>query len=129
MAEPAHPPADPIRVLVTDIPDLFYNKIAELVRAEPNLQLVGRVTGRVELLLAVDDRIAIVIIGAPHRKPPPGICSHLLSEYPDLKILVLAEDTGELDIYWRGLRRKYLGSLSEAALIGRIHDLQRLDLI
>jgi hypothetical protein len=128
MAEPADPPADPIRVLVTDVPDLFYDNIAELVRAEPNLLLVGRVADRVELLLAVDAGIDIVVIGAPHRKPPPGICSHLLSEYPDLKVLVLAKDTGELDIYWRGLRRKHLGSLSEAALIGRIRDLQGLDL-
>jgi hypothetical protein len=127
MAEPAHPPADPIRVLVTDVSDLLYRQIAALIRAEPDLTLVGRVTGRVELLLAVDAGIEVVVIGAPQRKPPPGISSHLLSEYPDLKILVLAADTGELDMYWRGVRRKHLGSLTEAALIDRIRDLRRLD--
>jgi hypothetical protein len=127
MAEPAHPPADPIRVLITDVSDLFYRQIAELIRAEPDLTLVGRVNGRVELLLAVDDGIEVVVIGAPQRIPPPGIYSHLLSEYPNLKVLVLAANTGELDMYWRGLRRKHLGSLSEAALIGRIRELRRLD--
>jgi hypothetical protein len=128
MADPAHPPADPIRVLVSDVSDLFYRQIAELIRAESNMLLVGRVTGRVELLLAVDGGIEVVVIGALRRKPPPGICSHLLSEYPDLKVLVLAEDTGDLDLYWRGIRRKYLGSVSEAALVGRIRELRRLDL-
>src|SRR6266498_2488434 len=128
MAEPAHPPADPIRVLVTDVPDLFYSQIAELIRAEPDMLLVGRVAGRVELLLAADAGIEVVIIGAPQRIPPPGIYTHLLSEYPDLKVLVLAIDTGELDMYWRGLRRKHLGSMSEAALIGRIRELRKLDL-
>lgn len=127
MAEPDHPPAHLIRVLVTDVSDLFYSQIAALVHAEPDMLLVGRVTGRVELLLAVDDGIEIVVIGAPQRTPPPGIYSHLLGEYPDLKILVLADDTGELDMYWRGLRRKHLGSLSEAALIGRLRELSRLD--
>ena len=127
MAEPAHPPADPIRVLVSNVSELFYSQIAELIRAEPDMLLVGRATGRVELLLAVDDGTEVVIIGVPQRAPPPGISSHLLNEYPDLKILVLAADTGELDMYWRGLRRKHLGSLSEAALIGRIRELRGLD--
>jgi hypothetical protein len=113
---------------MTDVSDDWYRQIADLIRAEPDMTLVGRVTGRVELLLAVDDGIEVVVIGAPHRKPPPGICSHLLSEYPDLKVLVLADDTGELDMYWRGPRRRHLGSLSQAALVGRIRELRRLDL-
>jgi hypothetical protein len=128
MSESDHLSADPIRVLVTDVTDLWYRQIEELVRAEPDMTLVGRVTGRVELLLAVDNGIEVVVIGAPHRKPPPGICSHLLNEYPDLKVLVLSADTGELDVYWRGLRRKHLGSLSGAALVDRIRELRRLDL-
>jgi hypothetical protein len=128
MAERADPPPAPIRVVVTDVPDVLYSKIAELVRAEPDMIIVGRVTDRVELLLAVDDRVEVVVLGAPHSTPPPGICSHLLNEYLNLKILVLAADTGELHIYWRGIRRKHLGALSEEALIGQIRDLHRLDL-
>ena len=42
MAEPDHPPAHLIRVLVTDVSDLFYSQIAELVHAEPDMLLVDR---------------------------------------------------------------------------------------
>jgi hypothetical protein len=126
MADSADHAQDLIRILVTDVSDSFYTTLADLVGARTDVVLVGRVTGRVELLLAVDAEIDIVVIGAPQRRPPPGISSHLLSEYPDLKVLVLAHDTGELDIYWRGLRRRHVGNLSEAALIDRLGELQRL---
>jgi hypothetical protein len=123
MVDPDGSAPNLIRILVTDVSDSFYTMLVGLVGARPDVVLVGRVTGRVELLLAVDAGIDIVVIGAPQRKPPPGIFSHLLSEYPDLKVLVLANDTGKLDVYWRGLRRRRMGSLSEAALFDCLGDL------
>ncbi|HZG68256.1 MAG TPA: hypothetical protein VEZ12_16045 [Herpetosiphonaceae bacterium] len=129
MTEQGDPPPAPIRILVTGVPDELYKRIEALVRTEMDMVLVGRVTGRVELLLAMDEAVEVVVLGAPHITPPPGICSHLLNEYPNLKILVLAVDTGELDVYWRGLRRKHLRASSEEAIICRIRELHNLDVV
>jgi hypothetical protein len=129
MVDQAAPPPAPIRILVTDVLDGVYGKIVAMVSAEPDMQIVGRVTNRVELLLAVDDQIEIIILGAPHRSPPPGICSHLLNEYPDLKILVLADDSDELDVYWRGLRQRQLPLLSDESLVSGIRELHQLDVM
>ena len=116
-----------IRVLVANLPVSLFERVMSLAVQQPDIVLVGQVQDPVELLMAVGSGVDVLILGAPQADPMPGICSHLLSEYPDLRILVLAS-TGEAAIlYWLGLRRQQLHPLSAAALLSGIRHAYSLN--
>ncbi len=126
------PPTDvpslgPIRVFAADVPDEFYQELAEAIKHQPDLQLLGRAQDRLELLLAVGQGVDVLLIGAAQVHPPPGICSHLLSEFPDIKILVLAFAGDRTMLYWRGLRRRQLARLSTLGLQAEIRSAYAID--
>lgn len=72
--------------------------------------------GRVDLLLAVAQGVDVVILGAMAASPLPGVCSHLLGEYPNLKILVVTE-TGSCVLYWMGRQHRRFGRVSADRLL------------
>lgn len=98
--------------------------------------IVGQVgDDRVELLItmaaaAVDSRdgkgVDVLVLGAARLEPPPGICSHLFNEFPDLKIMVMAtsgDTKGAAKLYWQGLRSRQQGIVAATALPNHIHRL------
>jgi hypothetical protein len=102
-------PAPPIRVLVTNLSETFADLLAVLIREQPDMVLMGMVRDKVGSLMAAKDA-DVLILGAPQIHPPPGICSHLLSEYPELRIIVMTPNGERSMLYWRGLRRRRLFS-------------------
>jgi hypothetical protein len=102
-------PISAIRVLLADMPDVLYDELALLIQAEHDLLLVGRVSGPVELLLRADEGVDVVMLATGGAEGLPGVGTHLLAEYPDLKLLVLPPDRSVLTAYWRGLRSERLG--------------------
>jgi len=81
-------------------------RIRLVVEQQPDMLFVGQVDNHVDLLLMAGTNVHVVVLGASHVRPPPGICSHLLSENPDLKILVVEKEGTEVAIYWLGLRQQ-----------------------
>ncbi|MFV9504140.1 MAG: hypothetical protein AB4911_06200 [Oscillochloridaceae bacterium umkhey_bin13] len=116
----------PIRVLLADLPTSLSDELVTLIGYEPDLQLIGQVAGRLNLLLAAA-MADVVISASPVADHLPGIGTHLLSEYPSLKLLVLAEDGSGITVFWRGLRRRRLGSVAPSRLSGWIRQLYRRD--
>lgn len=109
----------PIRVLVASLSGILLELITNLLQQQPDMQLVGVVQGQVNILLAATG-VDVLILGAPQVAPLPGICSHLLSEFPHLKILVVTPNGEAARVYWLGLRRQRLGPLSAARLVTEI---------
>jgi hypothetical protein len=99
-----------IQMIVADMPDTLYQSFINLIQHEPHIVLVQRVTGRIELLLHMSSEIDLVLLAMEKATMLPGIASHLLSEYPELKILVLGTSDTETTIYWRGLRSQAFNS-------------------
>jgi hypothetical protein len=99
-----------IRVLLADLPGALTEYVGQSLQEKPDLRILGYAQGYLELLSAVGRRTDVLLLGADKIDPPPGICSHLLSEFPDLKILVLARD--EAAIYWMKLHRQQIGQVS-----------------
>lgn len=64
--------------------------------------------GEVQVLMEAAKGVDIVVLGTHQPDTPPGICSHLLSEFPAVKILVFALGADSFTVYWLGLRRKRL---------------------
>src|SRR5690348_473973 len=107
----------PIRVLIADLPRTLVEVVTRLMEQQPDMALVGQVEGPVDLLLAVRRGVDVVMLGAAQVEPPPGVCSHLLSEHPDLRIVVLAASGDTAAIYWLGLRRQRLAEVSSTDLV------------
>src|SRR5688500_5374527 len=98
-----------MRVLLVDLPRGLGSELQRSIACQADMLLVDagepQPGDRIGLLAAADD-VDVLVLGAADAYPPPGVCSHLLGEYPDLKILVVAK-TGDIAVaYWLGLRRR-----------------------
>ena len=84
------------RVLLALEPDMFREILADTLEREEDIELVGEVDDPVDLLLAVEETQADVVLHSfPESGDLPAICTHLFAEHPDLRIIGLSPD-GEL---------------------------------
>jgi hypothetical protein len=118
--------SDIVRVLLADLPGILNELVSENIQAQPDMVLVRAVQGWQELLSAGGDA-DVVILGAQQVSPLPGICSHLLVEYPDMRILVLTPNGDQAALYWLGLRQQQLGELSTQELIENVRRAYRIN--
>ena len=81
---------------------------------EAGIDVVGSPPDSLALLLAIKERRAeVVILTAPDAgdtAETPGICSHLLNEFPQLKIVMVSPD--KFAITDVGVRTLHCGDLS-----------------
>jgi hypothetical protein len=66
----------------------------EMIEGQRDMEIVGEARGRFDLLLAVRDAHADAVILSAEDSDVPGLCSHLLGEYPGLTILTLGVKGG-----------------------------------
>src|SRR4051812_41147324 len=107
--------AIPIKILVMKSDENQVYDVIAIIHQQPDMLLVGQVSTSLELLMTIDEEIDVLVMSAREAYPPPSICSHLFGEWPDLKILVLAENDGPAVMYWRGVKQKKLGGISFSA--------------
>ncbi len=117
---------EPIHVLLADMPEVLAQLIAQVVEQQGDMQLVGRVEGAVETLAAAS-AADVAIVGVGLIEPLPAICSHLLHEYPHLRILALSTHSDEIACYWLGLRRQRLRGGSAEQVLRSIRYIYGLD--
>lgn len=89
--------------------------------------LVGQARDNLEALQAARTDVDLIMLGVQHVSPCPGICSHLLSESPHLKILsiVAGHDIGRA--YWLGVRQRKVSVASTTVLLRNIRRLYQID--
>lgn len=119
--------APPIRVLAANLSDALAESVTQTIQQQADMVLVGEVQGQLELLLAMDEGIHVVVLGAPKPYPLPAICTHLLGEYPHLRIVVLGTSCNKATTYWLGLRRRSLGTFSTRKLVNGIRRARRVN--
>lgn len=76
----------------------------------------------VELLPAVDRYEADVVVISLDESGDPGICSHLLAEYPSLLIIALSPSQERAILYRQVITREELHPLSAASLLTVIRE-------
>jgi chemotaxis response regulator CheB len=82
-----------IRVLLVAIPPMLVDGLRQIVAEQPDVEVVGDFADYgVELLVAVGQTRADVVILGVSTSELPGVCSHLLGEYPRVKVLALTAD-------------------------------------
>jgi hypothetical protein len=113
-----------IRVMTVGLPEDLWELLERSSAQRPEIVLLQGprkgVHERVDILLAVASGVDALILGAPAESPPPGICSHLWGQFPDLKILVVAHHGDASVLYWQGLRRRRLRRVSAGALLASV---------
>jgi DNA-binding NarL/FixJ family response regulator len=110
-----------VKVLLADIPHPFRATLEELLRHHSDVEVVGSVIGLVELLITVEDTQAdVVVTTLPDSGEMPGICSHLLVEYPQLLILALSLGRTKACIYQQAIVVESLVDISEEEILKAI---------
>jgi len=81
------------RVLLAMESPLLRELLFDLLKSEPDIEVVGEATDPVDLLLAIEETGADVVVHTfTDLQQPPGVCSHLFAEYPELVVIGISPD-------------------------------------
>jgi len=107
----------PVKILLGKINAEWMAILADLVRSDTGLEIVGVLESPLDVLLRTKELGADVVVLSQLRDGgEPGICSHLLLEYPNVALLLLPASPGP-NIVWRMvLRKQNLGDASPTTL-------------
>ncbi len=87
------------------------------------MEVVSEVLDPIELLLAVKATAADVVIVTPlPANGEPHICSQLLAEYPQLKILTQSAKGEAAYLYQSGAHKQRIDEPSEQLILGAIRE-------
>lgn len=77
------------RILLAELSPALRQALVPVLANQVDVELVGDVSGAIEILLAVGEtRADVVVLGMPGIELP-GIAGQLLDEYPQLKVLAV----------------------------------------
>lgn len=114
-----------IHVLIANLSGVVAEMVQQTVQQQPDLRLLGSVEGGLEIDAAVAET-DVLVLGADEVYSPPEICLRLLSDYPNLKILVLTTTNDEAIAYWRALHSHQMQVVSSQTLIESIRQIYSL---
>ncbi|ETX03459.1 response regulator transcription factor [Candidatus Entotheonella palauensis] len=107
-----------VKVLLANQPLAARQFLEAIFRQQSDVQLVGTVLDPIELLIEVEHTEAdVVVITLPDSGDIPGICSHLLHQYPQLLILALSADCQRACTYQQVIATEPLAVASEENIL------------
>jgi len=116
-----------IKVLLASRPKLLSEVIRNMIDRQSDMEVDSEVLDPIELLLAVKITKADVVIITPlEANGEPHICSQLLAEYPQLKIVTQSAKGEAAYLYQSGARKKRIDEPSEPSILGVIRGAVRL---
>jgi DNA-binding NarL/FixJ family response regulator len=107
-----------VKVLLANASEAMPTGLATLLQQQSDIAVVGTVLDPVELLVTVGDTQAdVVVVTLPDSGEMPGICSHLLHEYPQLLILALSSARTRACVYRQAITVEPLADMSDEGLL------------
>jgi DNA-binding NarL/FixJ family response regulator len=107
-----------IRVLLANEPQRVRDAFKEFLQCQSGVKVVGTVLDPVELLLAVNEVQAdVVVLTLPESGEMPGICTHLLTEYPHLLIAALSSNRQSACLYRQEIVSEPLPNTSDEDIL------------
>jgi DNA-binding NarL/FixJ family response regulator len=82
----------PVRVLFGALPAALHAALSEAINAQTDIEVVGVASRPMSLLAEVGTRQADTVVVALVDHAPPGITSHLLDQYPHIRVVAVAAD-------------------------------------
>ena len=114
-----------VRVLLANRPRALRARLAKLLQRQSDIEVVGTVLDPIELLVAVEDTQAdVVVVTLPDSGEIPGICSHLLHEYPQLLILALSLACTGACVYRQTITVEQLSDTSDEGILTAVRKAQ-----
>jgi len=95
----------PLRVVIADDEVLARQKLLQLLRDEPDIEVVGEVQQETELERAIEEtRPDFLIVALERSNSLPAICQSILRNHPQLRVIAIASDRNSSMFYWTSLR-------------------------
>jgi hypothetical protein len=88
-----------VRILLGALPVRLHSALLEYVRSRNEVEVVGVAAQSADLLLAAGALQVDVVVVAQAGAGLPGIATHLLDQYPSVKVLAVAQDGREALLY------------------------------
>jgi len=110
-----------VKVLLANRPEALRTGLATFLQQQSDIEVIGTVLDPIELLVAVGDTQAdVVVVTLPDSGEMPGICSHLLHEYPQLLILALSSARTRACIYRQAITVEPLADISDGGILSAV---------
>jgi len=106
-----------VRILLGKISAEWKHTLEELAQDDSELEIVGAAENSMDILLQAQDLRpdVVVLLQAPGGKEP-GVCSHLILEYPNLAVLLLPGNRKGEVLQRMVLRKESWAEVSKEAL-------------
>jgi molybdopterin-guanine dinucleotide biosynthesis protein A len=120
-----HEATSVIRVLITNLTGVIATIVEQAIQQQPDIELLGNVEGWTAVMAAIAGA-DVLVLGVDNVYSPPESCLQILSDYPNLKILVLTTRDDEAIAYWRALYCQQIQIISSKTLIASIRQIHSL---
>lgn len=115
--------AKPARVLLTIGQDARRLQLRRLLENQQDIIVVAEEFDPLRILVAVAETMAdVVILDLPDGVTDPGICSHLLAEFPQLVVLALSLKQDELIVYKNKIVKERISSPADKEILSIIRQ-------
>ena len=107
----------PIRILLA-CPHMTKASLWKTILSQdPEIEIIGEANDPVDALLEAGSiRATVVVIDLPPSGQEPGLYSHLLEEYPHVKVIAVSWDGSQAIKYEKGIRRSQIQDTSPQSL-------------
>jgi DNA-binding NarL/FixJ family response regulator len=112
-----------IKVMLASRPRMLSDVIRNIIERQSDMVVVGDVIDPIKLLFAISKIAVDVVIMTPIKaNGEPKICSHLLAEYPRLKLLTFSAKGEAAYLYQNGSPKLRIDDPSGGAILGAIRE-------
>jgi DNA-binding NarL/FixJ family response regulator len=112
-----------IKIILASRPKMLSDVIRNIIEHQPDMMVVGEVIDPMELLhISNETEVDVVIVTPLKANGEPKICSHLLSDYPPLKIVTLTAKGEVAYLYQSKIPRLRINEPSGETILGAIRD-------
>jgi DNA-binding NarL/FixJ family response regulator len=81
--------------------------LKSLLMHESDIEIVSQADNALDILLGITNhRAEVVVIDLPSSGKDSGLCSHILAEFPEVKILAVSEGGNRIVIYEMAMLRR-----------------------
>ncbi|MCY7274634.1 MAG: hypothetical protein LH702_13105 [Phormidesmis sp. CAN_BIN44] len=114
-----------IHVLIANLTGMVAEMVQQTFQQQPDVKLLGGIKEWEEIDAAIAET-DVLVLGVDDVYSPPEDCFRFLSNYPNLKILLLTTTGNEAIAYWRALHCHQVQVTSSQSLIESIRHIYSL---
>lgn len=117
--------ASVIHVLIANLTGVVAEMVQQTLQQQPDIKLLDEIKKWEEIDAAIAET-DVLVLGVDDVYSPPEAYFRFLSNYPNLKILLLTTTTDEAIAYWRALYCHQIQIISSQTLIESIRQIYSL---